>query len=170
MSVRSIIATGVMTVFAMIAVPAAPLAAQANITVTVQMPVGDVFALAISPISTPLPVPTWADFSAGFTNVPTPVALTARANRSYKVTISAAAPTFTYTGTLPNPGKPRTDLQWALTSGGAYTGISTGATVMSGATAHNGAAQLVYYRTLWNIAQAPPGAYSLAVSFTISAP
>ena len=146
---------------------ALPIGAQ---TVTIQMPVTSVFALDISPISTPLPVPTWADFTAGYKDVATPVGLTARANRSYKVTISAGASTFNYTGSRPNPNKPRSDLQWALTSGGTYTGISTGGTVMSGAAATNGSSQNVYYRTLWNIAQAPPGAYSLAVSFTISAP
>ena len=41
------------------------LSAQANITVTVQMPVSDVFALTISPVSTPLGTPTaqvsWGD-------------------------------------------------------------------------------------------------------------
>lgn len=134
------------------------------------MPVTDVFTLSISPISTPLGTPTWADFTTGYLDVATPVGLTARANRSYKVTISAAAATFSYTGSQPNPNKPRSDLQWALTAGGSYTGIGTGATVLSGGSATNGASQDVFYRTLWNIAQAPPGDYSLNVSFTISAP
>jgi hypothetical protein len=146
--------------------------AQANITVTVQMPVADVFSLTISPLSTPLGTPTWADFTTGYLNVATPVSLTARANRSYMVTISAATPTFSFTpaGAQPNPNKPRSDLQWAHSSGGAYTSIGTGGTVLSGGAATNGASQDVYYRTLWNIAQAPPGNYSLNVSFTISAP
>ena len=147
-----------------------PIAAQASLTLTVQMPVNDVFALTITPISTPLLTPTWADFTAGFKSAGTPVAVTARANRSYKVTISSSASTFTYTGSRPNPNKPRSDLQWALSAGGSFTSLGTGGTVLSGGSATNGITQNVYYRTLWNIAQAPAGNYAINVSFTISAP
>jgi hypothetical protein len=170
MSPRNTLSRLVACVAVMSAAGPCTLIAQASISVTVQMPVMDVFALQISPISTSLPVPTWVDFAAGYQDVSTPVGITARANRSYTVTISAAAPTFSYLGSQPDPNKPRTDLQWALTAGGPYTGINTGGTVLSGSSATNGASQDVYYRTLWNISQAPPGAYALAVSFTISAP
>lgn len=134
------------------------------------MPVADVFALTVAPISTPLQTPTWADFTAGHKNAAAPVAITARANRSYKVTISSQASTFSYTGTRPNPNKPSSDLQWGLSAGGTFTSLGGGGTVLSGASATIGVTQHVHYRTLWNIAQAPAGSYALDVSFTISAP
>lgn len=149
---------------------ARPLIGQASITLTVQMPVADVFALTVAPISTPLLVPSWPDFTAGHKDAGAPVAITARANRSYTVTISAAAPTFSYTGSRPNPNKPRSDLQWALSAGGSFTSVGLGGTVLSGGSATNGASQNVYYRTLWSISQSPAGNYALDVSFTISAP
>ena len=116
------------------------------------------------------PAPTWADFAAGYKDAGAPVAVTARANRSYTVTISSPASTFSYTGTRPNPNKPSSDLQWALSAGGGFASLGTGGTVLSGGSATNGVTQNVHYRTLWNIAQAPAGSYALDVSFTISAP
>lgn len=138
-------------------------------SVTITMTPAVVVSLGLSGSTTPLGAPTLADFTTGYRAATGPL-VTVKSNTAYTVSISSSAATFGYTGSHPNPNKPRTDLTWSAVAGGPFTGLlGSGASFLTG-TATNSTAATAYYRTLWNLAAAPPGDYSLTVQFTISAP
>jgi hypothetical protein len=97
---------------------------------------------------------------------------TVRSNRSYRVQISADAATFSHT---PQAGaaeylKPAGNVSWNV-SEGSYTALTTTPTdIGSGSATSSSAPVAVGYRTAFDITKDQPGAYALAVTFTLVAP
>lgn len=97
---------------------------------------------------------------------------TVRSNRSYRVQISADAATFSHT---PQTGaaeylKPAGDVFWNV-DGGTYTALTTSPTdIGSGSAVSSSTAVAVGYKTAFDITKDQPGAYALAVTFTLIAP
>jgi hypothetical protein len=135
--------------------------------------IGRATQLTVSPTTTPLTTPTPADYATGYapTNGPS---VTVRSNSPWSVAISAATATWAAVNTGSEPArtnKPAGDLRWSLTPTGTFTGLSTTpATVSTGAAATTGTSFALYYRTLYSYALDTPGAYSLQVVFTLTAP
>jgi len=148
-----------------------------NTTNTASVTVGALVKLGMSSATTALTNPTADQVDAG-----TPIdnagpSFTVNANRSVTLKIKAnpaVAGFWDYVGS--NSGqKPIGDLAWATTSGGSYTAISASdASFASGASSTNGTAAQAFFRTSWlndfTSAGNAPGAYSLPIVFTLTAP
>jgi len=136
---------------------------------TAKVTVATVLRLTLDQSATLLTPPSEAAYDAGFQLDNGPVA-TVKANRGWTLRVNANAATWTAANGA-SAGKPASELQWATTSGGAYTGLTTTpATFSSAATGSAGTAQAVFYRTLWSYTNDTPGDYSLVVVYTLSAP
>jgi fumarate hydratase class II len=95
-----------------------------------------------------------------------------RSNRSYRVQISSAA-TFSHTALSGAAQylKPADELRWSVNGGTSSTPMSTTATDIASGSATNASTQkTVTYLTAYDITKDQPGAYSLAVTFTLVAP
>lgn len=129
--------------------------------------------LTVVPVATPLTTPTPAHYDAGFaaTNGPT---LTMRANKSWSLAISSAAATWTAVNTNPEPArttKPASDQLWSTSVAGVFTALgTTPTTVTTGAAATAASTVTLFYRTNYAWGVDTPGAYSLQVVFTLTAP
>lgn len=134
-----------------------------NLTVTT------VVRLQLPSAVVPLGTATATEFAAGFgTAALTP--LVVRANRSWTVTLRSTAGTWTGTGPQARANKPVGDLQWGTAAGGPFTAMSTtGATVGTG-TATAGTTVNLYLRSVYVWTLDTPGAYSLPLQLTITAP
>lgn len=110
-----------------------------------------------------------SDFSSGSTiQVPTTgPTFTVKANRAYKVQISAAAASFTGT----SYAKPAADLAWSTSSSGTFATLSTTAADVDAGGATAGSTSVgLFYKTTYKLLQDVPGTYSLDVKFTLVAP
>lgn len=142
-------------------------------TVEIRMPTVDVMRISVSTSSVSLGTPGEADYTAGFRDVAgAAVTATVKANRAYQVQVSGATPTFTYSGKFANPNKPASELKWATTQGGlAGTSNHMGTSAVLLNNKPGGPLQAsLYLRTLWNFQRDVPGAYSMSVRLTVSAP
>ncbi|MFZ9898263.1 MAG: hypothetical protein ACO3F5_02345 [Gemmatimonadaceae bacterium] len=97
-----------------------------------------------------------------------------RSNRSYKVQISSVA-NWTHsnvpTGAAAYNTKPAADLHWSVDGGANSIAMSTTPTTIATGNATNASTQqTVTYLTAYDITKDQPGAYSLAVTFTLVAP
>src|SRR5579884_2955814 len=96
-----------------------------------------------------------------------------RAHRDDQIQPGVAAPwtaSNTQPGVTARTSKPAADLAWATAAGGPFTALSvTPATAASGA-ATAGAPRSFFFRTSYSWGLDTPGAYSLAVVFTLLAP
>ena len=144
----------------------------ATCTVEISMPVTDVLRLSLSASSIALGSPDDADYQAGYKDVAgAAVNVTVKANRSFVVQLGGIAGSFSYAGTLTNPVKPSSDLRWAISAAGLASTtnhMGTSATLLASPAAF--VTQPLFLRTLWSFATDVPGIYSLAISFTLSAP
>lgn len=96
-----------------------------------------------------------------------------KSNRSYKVQISASAPTFTQTPPLGGGtyAKPINDVEWTI-NGSSFTHLTTtpaDLTTLQVATPNSTSVQ-VSYRTAYDISKDKPGDYSLGITYTLVAP
>lgn len=110
-----------------------------------------------------------ADFSSGNTiQVPTTgPTFVVKANRAYKVQISATAATFTGT----SYAKPAGDVSWSTSANGTFVALSTTATDVDAGNATAGSTSVgLFYKTTYKLLQDLPGTYSLDVKFTLVAP
>jgi hypothetical protein len=110
-----------------------------------------------------------SDFSSGTTiQLPTTgPTFTVKANRAYKVQISAAAASFTGT----TYAKPAADLAWSTSPSGTFATLSTTAADVDAGGATAGSTSVgLYYKTTYKLLQDVPGTYSLDVKFTLVAP
>jgi hypothetical protein len=136
---------------------------------TVKVTVSTVFRLTLSQSATSLTPPNEAAYDAGFQLDNGPVA-TVKANRGWTLKIGANAASWTAANGA-SASKAAGDLQWATSSGGTYTSLTTSpATFSSAAGGNAGTAQPVFYKTLWSYANDTPGDYALVVVYTLSAP
>ena len=128
--------------------------------------------------NTTLTAPAQADFGSGQTaritetssNVTLPT-LTISANRTWGLTISTTDSKWAYTGTYTDPGKAVSDLAWS-TDGATYTPLASApAAIQAAGTGAKGKTTFnLTYRTSYDLTKDVPGAYSLNVIFTLSAP
>jgi hypothetical protein len=110
-----------------------------------------------------------AAFTAGF-STPVLVSLNVRANSGWNITLAATSGTFTGTGPLARTNKPASDLQWGLAAGGPFTAMSTTATTLATGTATAGQVVTLHLRSAYAWTLDTPGAYSLPLQLTITAP
>jgi hypothetical protein len=99
------------------------------------------------------------------------VNVSAKSNRAFTVQLSGVTPTFSYSGSLPNPSKSASDLLWATSAGALSTTTShLGATTTLLSQGAGSIMTPLFFRTLWSFVNDVPGTYSLAIRFTLSAP
>jgi hypothetical protein len=135
---------------------------------TASVTVATVLRLDLSSSATALTPPDINAYNAGFQLDNGPSA-TVKSNRPWTLKISASAGTWTAANGA-NAAKAAGDLQWATTSGGSYSGLTTSpASVLTG-TGTAGTAQSIFYKALWSYANDTPGDYSLVVVYTLTAP
>ena len=150
-------------------------AGSCNTTNTVSASVNALVKLGMSTAATTLSSPTADQVEVGANLADGGPSFTIKANRSWSLNIKTTnASNWTYVGS--NGGvKPISDLTWSNAVAGSYVGISsTDALLTSGASATNGAAAQVFFKTVWaagfTMPSNAPGTYSLPVVFTLSAP
>ncbi len=122
-----------------------------------------------------LSTPDLTAYQDGYQNTAGPT-VTVKANRSWRLNISASTATGYWTptgGAWPN--KPAGDLRWALSAGGTYTALKVDPASDqlgsgSGATNATGTGIPLYFQTAldWNLDK--PGTYTLTVLYTLTAP
>ena len=133
-------------------------------TTTVQ----HVVFISVTNPSFSLTAPTNADFTAGGTTSKTDLGAqvaTVRANAPWTLTVRGAA----WTGTG-NNAKLVGDLDWTSNGGGAWTSMTTSAVTLASGAATGGTDTTVGYQTAWSLTSDTPGTYTMAVTFTITAP
>jgi hypothetical protein len=146
-----------------------------NCSVSVDMVVGISYVarLSINAPSTSLGSISAADFALGSKDVTGPM-ITVQSNTPFRVEVQSTQSTWQYSGSHSNPSKPSSDLLWSTASNGVYNASNVSTKFMpagagsSPATASTSAT--IYFRTAWNWVGAPPGSYSLPISFTLVAP
>ena len=150
-------------------------AGSCNSTNTVSATVNNLVKLGMSSATTTLSSPTADQVEVGANLADAGPTFTIKANRSWTLNIKTSnASNWTYVGS--NSGtKPISDLTWSNAVAGTYVGISnTDALFLSGASATNGTAAQVFFKTVWAAGftqpSNAPGTYSLPVVFTLSAP
>lgn len=112
---------------------------------------------------------TAAEFAAGAGSAIT-VPITLQANTSWAISISGPVALWAAAPATARQNKPVGDLQWATAAGGPFTNLSGApAAIQAG-----GATALrvfpLFLRSRYSFSLDSPGAYSLPVQFTISAP
>jgi hypothetical protein len=150
-------------------------AGSCNTTNTASVSVNALVKLGMSATTTSLTSPTADQVEIGALIADAGPSFTIKANRSWTLNIkTTSAGLFTYAGSFAGT-KPMSDLAWSNASAGTYVGISsTDALFLSGASATNGTAAQVFFKTVWAAGftqpSNAPGLYSLPVVFTLSAP
>ena len=109
------------------------------------------------------------EFAAGF-GTPALTPLLIRANRSWTVTLRSTAGTWTGTGPQARPNKPVGELQWGTAAGGPFANMSTTAVTIGTGAATAGTTVNLYLRSVYQWTLDRPGAYSLPLQLTITAP
>ena len=144
-----------------------------SVTVQLSLTRNYVASLQLSSATTALPAVTADAFTTGFTPATGP-ALTVRSNAPYVLTIQAAQPTWSYTGSGANPAKTANDLEWSTSATGPFNGAGAVRQLWpsSGAAASATALQTIslFYQVRWSWANSPPGTYSLPVTITLTSP
>lgn len=139
----------------------------------ISISIGRATSLTVSSTSTPLATPTPAHLDAGFAATSGP-SLTIRSNAPWSLAISAGASVWTASDTSTEPArvdKPAGDLRWSTSSGGPFAILQiTPVTVVSGPGPTAGTTTPLFYRTVYSWPLDTPGAYSLQVVFTLTAP
>lgn len=144
-----------------------------SVTTSVTLTVGKVLQLTLSSTNTTLTAPSEADYDAGFVADAGPTA-TVQSNAAWVLEISAAAATWTAANSEPGvsarANKPTSDLSWATAAGGPFTALGTTAVSAVSGVPTAGTTPSFFYRTAYDWTLDTPGAYSLTVVFTLTAP
>lgn len=140
---------------------------------TTTMVVGTVLQLALSASSTILTPPATAGYDAGFVADNGP-GTTVKSNRSWTLHIAAGSALWTASnttaGVTARVNKPAADLQWSTSPGGPFAGVTVVGTTFTSGSATGGKTTTIYYHTLYSWTLDTPGAYSLVVVLTLTAP
>jgi hypothetical protein len=140
---------------------------------TTTLTAGTLLQLTVSASSTLLTPPGTAAYDAGFVADNGPTA-TVKSNRSWTLKIAAGQALWTATNTTPGvtarANKPASDLQWSSAPAGPFTAMTVAGATLGSGNATAGTTTAVYFRTLYGWLLDTPGAYSLAVVVTLSAP
>lgn len=133
-----------------------------TVPVTATATINSVARLTVSTTTTTLTAPKAADFGAGAGVTSSGPTLTVKSNAGYTLTASAA--TTTWTGGANN--KPASDLKMNVNSG-SFTALGQ---VAHSTTATAGTSYTIGYNTIYSFTVDKPGAYSLVVNYTLTAP
>jgi hypothetical protein len=150
-------------------------AGSCNTTNTASVSVNALVKLGMSATTTSLTSPTADQVDIGANIADAGPSFTIKANRSWTLNIKTTnASNFTYVGSFAGT-KPISDLAWSNAVAGTFVGMSSAdALFLSGASATNGTAAQVFFKTIWAAGftqpSNAPGVYSLPVVFTLSAP
>lgn len=139
-----------------------------SVSTTASVTIPTLQKLTLSATTTALGVPTIDNVDSAANPVQTAgPSVTGKANVPFSVTIASGAANFTSpAGVTKSAG----DLSWSLTAGGTYTGLSTtGANIISQTTTGGNQSVNIFYHAAWHSTDAP-GAYSLAVVYTLTEP
>lgn len=102
--------------------------------------------------------------------------LSVESNKSWTVSLKANTAAFSFVPSAgdTDPAKPAGNLSYKLSTAGTYTAITTtNATVKTGSkggTATSGNTFVMDYQLTSNLSQDPPGTYTLAIVYTLTAP
>jgi hypothetical protein len=144
-----------------------------TVNTSASLVIGDVLSLTLSATTTALTPPTGTDYDAGFVANTGPTA-TVRANRAWRMQISAATALWTAVNTQPGVNarinKPAGDLLRATAAGGPFSALSTTPATVASGPASAGTATNLFFRTTYSWAVDTPGTYSLVVTLTLLAP
>lgn len=150
-------------------IPAGSCTASTTTTLTT----GTVLQLTLGSVVTTLTAPGTADYDAGLVADNGPVT-TVKANRPWSLQFAAAAGTWSATntqaGVTARLNKPASDLQWGSAAAGPFASMTMGGTTAASGNATAGTTKSFYFRTLYSWTADTPGAYSLALVFTLTAP
>jgi len=150
-------------------------AGSCNTTNTASVSVNALVKLGMSATTTSLTSPTADQIEIGANIADAGPSFTVKANRSWTLNVKTTnVSNWTYVGTLGGT-KPISDLAWSNAVAGTFVGMSSAdALFLSGASATNGTAAQVFFKTIWAAGftqpSNAPGIYSLPVVFTLSAP
>lgn len=136
--------------------------------VTVTTTVQNIVYMAIDVNNFGLTAPTGADFSGGSTATITDATaqtLTVKANAAWTLTVKGAA----WSGTGNNSKAPG-DLSWNVNGGGTFTAMTTSAATVLTGSATGSTTAAIGYKTTWNLTTDTPGTYTMALTYTLSAP
>lgn len=113
--------------------------------------------------------PAPADYEAGFGETVGPV-VTLRANAAWALSVRTTQSLWTGSGATARADKPASDLQWGLFAGATFTDMSTTAATIEVGPATAGTDVPLYFRVKYAWLLDTPGAYTLPVQLTITAP
>jgi hypothetical protein len=153
--------------------------AQTTQTVTVSSTVPQVLAMTVDTNAVSIPFLT-TDYNVS-TGLATKTATSANtfsvsSNKNWTVSVKANTAAFAFTASAgdPDPIKAAGSLSYKVSTAGTYTAITTtNAAVKTGnkgGTATTGNTFAVDYQLTSNLSQDPPGTYTLAVVYTLTAP
>ena len=154
-------------------------AGQTTQTVTVTSTVPQVLSLTIDTVTVSIP------FLATDYNVSTGAAtktvtgantLSVESNKNWTVSLKANTAAFSFSPSAgdPDPSKPAGNLSYKLSTSGTYTPVTTSNVAVKsgnkGGTATAGNSFIMDYQLTSNLSQDPPGTYTLAIVYTLTAP
>jgi hypothetical protein len=153
--------------------------AQTTQTVTVSSTVPQVLSMTVDTNAVSIPfLGTDYNVSTGLATktASSATTLSVSSNKNWTVSVKANTAAFAFTASAgdTDPVKAAGNLSYKLSTGGAYTAVTTtNASVKTGnkgGTATSGNTFAVDYQLTSNLSQDPPGTYTLAVVYTLTAP
>lgn len=153
--------------------------AQTTQTVTITSVVPQVLALTINSNAVTMSFLTTdynAATGAATKTVTSANTLSVSSNKTWTVSLKANTAVFAFAPALgdPDPGKPAGDFSYKLSTSGTYTVITTTNAVVkngnAGGTSTAGNTFVMDYRLNSNLNTDPPGTYTLAIVYTLTAP
>jgi hypothetical protein len=124
--------------------------------------------LVLSSATTTLATPTATDFgtTAGV-NTPSAVTLTVKSNAAHTITVAAATANFSGG----SGSKPASSLRYSTDGFVTLKSVSgAGSALVTGGAATAGTTHIIGYNTTYAFAVDTPGAYTLAITYTLTAP
>ncbi len=168
---------GLLSLLALTAVP--HISAQTTQTVTVTSTVPQVLSLGIDTNSVSIPFLA-SDYNASTGAATKTVSgantLSVTSNKNWTVSLKANTAAFAFVPSAgdTDPSKPAGNLSYKLSTGGTFTAITTSnvsvKTGNKGGTATSGNTFIMDYQLTSNLSQDPPGTYTLAIVYTLTAP
>ncbi len=116
------------------------------------------------------------DYERGYKEISPAQTLKVRSNVNWQVNVWATAPTWTYTGTWPDPNKPCEDLEWKSSSTDPrvtatqpdYTGMTINEVQVAAGNRGNNILVNTHFRVLLAWEEDPPGSYTLQIVYTLT--
>lgn len=153
--------------------------AQTTQTVTITSVVPQVLSLGIDTNAVAIPFLS-SDYNgstgAATKTVTNANTLSVTSNKSWTVSLKANTAAFAFTPSAgdPDPSKPAGNLSYKVSTSGSYVAITTSNVTVKtgnkGGTATVGNSFAMDYQLTSNLSQDPPGTYTLAIVYTLTAP